>query len=274
MSSLAESLPALVAATSGGADTQITKQPKQRPKNPLAQQVQQAKARAAQAAQAAPAANGKTPLTTFTPLNQEQMKKGAPPIHPNFKRFAIEIKKAFDEEKDGVLMEMFLRGLMFLRKTHPKWQKGVETLLQHMKDDDKVKAAKYIEVFLHTFVDADLIEPEVAEAIDECFSQHWAQARETLGFKTPDAEPSEPAEDVAEVVSAESKVAAAGGPDEPNVDGLDDDNVVEAGNVEREAAGGGEGPGDEDDERDTDEPLPVFEDDDDDDDSVDPSDIE
>jgi hypothetical protein len=239
---LAESLPALVAAK-GGSTPPPKSQTSRVPK-------------VAQSKLPSGAANGKpAQVPAFTPINVEQMKKGAPPIHPNFKRFADGMKAAFEEEDDGKIMEMFLRGLMFLRKTHPKWQKSVETTLQLMKDDVKDKARKYIEVFLHTFVDADLIEAEVAEAIDSCFEEHWAKARESMGFKTADV--TEPAaEEAAEVVSAASSVVAAGGPDEPNTDDDDDDGDPE---TEEDDEGPLEIDDDDDDPSDDEEEMPLTE---------------
>jgi len=214
---LAQSLPEI-----------LNKEPVQairKKKGPLATQAARVKLKP-QAAQ---------PSNSIVPLNKEQIKKGAPPIHPGFKKYAVAMKKAFDEEKDGVLMETFLRGLMFLRKTHKKWQASVEAMISMMHSGNKVKALKYVEVFLHTFVDADLCEAEVAEAVYNCFEEHWDKALEALNFKSPDGkaveQSAETIEQPSEEVSAsivESKVVGGGGPDEPNIDDLDDDEEDEA----------------------------------------------
>jgi hypothetical protein len=236
--SLAESLPAIM-----NNKTQATVKPKKQ----LAQQVAQAKQRQqatqiAQSAKIAPAGN------KVVPLNAAQIKKGAPPIHPAFKKYAAMMTTAFKDEKDGALMESFLRGLMFLRKTDKKWQASIEAMLEKMHGGDKEKALKFIEVFLHTFVDSDIIEAEVAEAAYDCFEEHWEKALESMNFKTaPEAKKGEVVvteedsskENIIEGNEVDSSVTASGGPDVASIDDLDDEEDDEE-----------DGPGDDDDEDD------------------------
>jgi hypothetical protein len=159
-SGLAENLPALVAAS---------KQP------------------------AAPVQPGQTqvvkPSTTTT---TKQAARKVPPIPDGFKQFSEKMVAASEVgEEDEIgdeeqLIEQSLRGLLYLRKESAEWRPYVDGFLTFVKDDNKEKAMRLLEVFIRTFMDREFITDDCANSTYQALDENWDKVRIALGFKKPE----------------------------------------------------------------------------------------
>jgi hypothetical protein len=157
-----------------------------------------------------------------------------PVIIDGFKEFADKMVEASnvgepdDVGDEGQLIEQCLRGLLFLRKGSGEWKPYVEGFMTFVKDNNKEKSMKVLEVFLKTFMDRDFITDSCANSTYQAFDDNWDQVRTSLGFKKKDEKLAKNGKDkdvAVEVVKTETVAEAEDSDVDDEEDGEEDDEV-------------------------------------------------
>jgi hypothetical protein len=166
--------------------------------------------------------------TTQAPTTKAAARK-VPAIPAGFKEFSDKLNEAADAGEDDdigdeeQLIEQCLRGLIWLRKEDKQWLPYVDGFLTFVKDDNKEKCMRLLEVFLRTFMDRDFITDGTANSTYQSFDDNWNKVRVALGFAKADEEAPPKEEGGVEVTGTET-VAEAGRDDTESPEVIDDSN--------------------------------------------------
>jgi hypothetical protein len=114
---------------------------------------------------------------------QRKKQRKVPPLVPGFEEYTKTMMEAAADEDEGVVIENCLRGVLFLREKSPQWKPYVESFMTLASKDEKDKAMKFLEVFLQTFLDKNLIDADCANFTFQSFDDNWDDVLVGLGFK-------------------------------------------------------------------------------------------
>lgn len=109
-------------------------------------------------------------------------RKAVPPLIPSgFRRFIIQMKKAFNDGDEKALINFFLEGLKFLfERGDQRWLSHIEKFVEKVLEGDQENALKFVYAFLRSFEANKLINEEIAETIYHSVEVYFEDIRQTF----------------------------------------------------------------------------------------------
>lgn len=121
--------------------------------------------------------------------------KAVPPLIPSgFRRFVIQMKKAFNEGDEKAVIHFFLDGLKFLfERGDQRWVSHIEKFVEKVTEGDQESALKFVYAFLRSFEANKLISEDLAETIYHSVEVYFDEIRATFQEETAAKEQAEAA---------------------------------------------------------------------------------
>ena len=123
-----------------------------------------------------------TPQTEELQQPTEKPRSKVPEIPVSFRKYTHRMKEAHAKNDEPALVMALIEGLLHLRETSSEWAPYIEELFVAASKGDKVRAIKFIEVFLFSFAKKKLISLELVGTAKQIVEMNWDEIIESTGI--------------------------------------------------------------------------------------------